>query len=62
MTRGLRPNPVDEKVAASDLAGEEDISSGHPSASGERLRVDEAEEATIPFSSLDDFGLPAPRR
>jgi hypothetical protein len=58
MTRGLWPDPVDEKVAMSDPAGEEDSSGGRPSASGERLRVDDAEEAKIPFLSSDDFGLP----
>jgi hypothetical protein len=57
MTRGLWPDPIDEKVAASDPAGEED-SSGGP-ASGECLHVNEAKKARIPFPSSDDSCLTA---
>jgi hypothetical protein len=62
MTRGLWPDPVDEKVAASDPAGEED-SSGGP-ASDERLHVDEANKARIPFlsSCLPASACRRPRR
>jgi hypothetical protein len=56
MMRGLWPDPVDEKVGTSDPTGEEDRSGVPTSASSERLRVDEAQEARIPFPSSDDAG------
>jgi hypothetical protein len=59
MTRELRADPVDQTVAAYDHTGEEDNSGCPTSASGERLGVDEAEEARIPFPSLDNSGLSA---
>jgi hypothetical protein len=50
---------VSVSLATIHLAGKEDGSDVHASVSGKRLRVDEAEDARIPFPSSDGSVLPA---
>jgi hypothetical protein len=57
-----RPDPVDGKVSASYPADEEDRPGVPTSMSGERLRVDEPEEARIPFRARMTPACRRPRR